>query len=94
MQIKEQATPLNNAWEHHHADLGEGPAAVKSFWNSLSMADRQKLLTVRISDLADRARKQTRSQKKRLDLGVPLGIFGLYLYFPHGIHTQRQGRAG
>ena len=63
---------------------------MQSFWNSLSIADRQKLLTVRISDLADRATEETEFQERSLASGEPLSIVGLDLYSLHGIHPIRR----
>ena len=63
---------------------------MQPFWNSLSIADRQELLTVRISDLADRAKEETEFQERNLASGEPLSIVGLDLYFLHGIHPIRR----
>ena len=65
---------------------------MQPFWNSLSIADRQKLLTVRISDLADRAKEETKLQEERLELGESPRNAGLDLYFSHCLGDQHQGR--
>ena len=91
-QRKKQATLFRMAEECNTADLGIGLAAVKSFWNSLSKADRQKLLTVKISDLADRAKQETKLQQERLELGESPRVAGLNLYSSPCLGTQHQGR--
>ena len=91
-QRKKQATLFRMVEEYNTADLGIGLAAVKSFWNSFSKADRQKLLTVKISDLADRAKQETKEQEERLELGKSPKIADLNLYFSHCLDTQHQCR--